>query len=544
MAVFAAMVVFSGWSTLSAPSSQTLINWGANYGSRTMGGEYWRTITSAFVHIGILHLFMNMWVLTSVGPIVERLYGPSKFAVIYFCAAFGGSLLSLLLNPKIISAGASGAVFGVFGAWLAFFLVFRRRLDAGFYEANMASITVFLIYNLAWGMMQRGIDNAAHVGGLLGGIAAGMMFCPRGLGDLQWRIKDYVLSIALIGLLGYCFTLTRDSVQSRITSGSLQPDLRRLEAGKKLYAERKYAQAAAEFTKVIAAHPDDAYAYDWRANVYLQMNKYSEALTDANQALLINPKVGDSSLIKAHALLELRRYREALDACNLAVKFSPGNSGAYVTRSIIHDRMGESGLALKDSSEAIRLNPREAGGYSNRGKAYIGLGLVDEALKDFSTALSINPASPTALSGQAQSFYLRGDAKNCIKACNLFIQRVGWKESLTPYVVLLSILSHRHINDSDGERAIEAQADQFLNQSAWPFPIILYFEGKVSRQQLMASANDTDKLTEANAYVGLDLLNKGQTEEALPLLDWVKKQGNQTFDEYDLVQNALSKMKR
>jgi membrane associated rhomboid family serine protease len=170
--VFAAMVA-TGVSALN-PTADAVLDWGANYGPRTLGGEPWRLVANVFVHFGIIHLAANMFALWSAGAVIERLFGPLAFAAIYFAAGLTGSIISLAAHPTVVSAGASGAVFGVYGALAAFVLCRRGAIPKVVISRLGGVAGSFIAYNLSFGAAHAGIDNAAHLGGLIGGFAAGI----------------------------------------------------------------------------------------------------------------------------------------------------------------------------------------------------------------------------------------------------------------------------------------------------------------------------------------------------------------------------------
>ncbi len=166
--VFAAML-FDGAGLLESNPAVHL-RWGANFGPVTKEGEWWRLLTSTFLHFGILHVAMNMWALWSAGALVERLYGNVSFLALYVFAGLSGSLVSLLWNAdRVISAGASGAIFGVYGALGAFVLRQPGSIPRGVLKSLTGSTVAFILYSIAIGVMVPAIDNAAHAGGLVGG---------------------------------------------------------------------------------------------------------------------------------------------------------------------------------------------------------------------------------------------------------------------------------------------------------------------------------------------------------------------------------------
>jgi membrane associated rhomboid family serine protease len=173
VAVFVGMVA-SG-AHLMEPTIDSLLRWGANFGPKTTAGEWWRLLTSTFVHIGLLHLLLNMWVLWDVGCLVERMVGNVGFLVLYLVSGLMGSLASLVWNPFLVSAGASGAIFGVYGALLGLLLRGRGSIPTEVLAGLRNSGLGFLGFNILYGLTQSGIDQAAHVGGLGAGFLCGLV---------------------------------------------------------------------------------------------------------------------------------------------------------------------------------------------------------------------------------------------------------------------------------------------------------------------------------------------------------------------------------
>ncbi|MDE0737384.1 MAG: rhomboid family intramembrane serine protease, partial [Pirellulaceae bacterium] len=168
--VYVAMVA-TGVNFMS-PTVTDLIAWGANSGPQTLGGESWRLLSCTFLHIGLIHIGMNMFVLWQIGNILERLTGNVGFLVLYLGSGVIASLVSVYYNSSVVSAGASGAVFGTFGGLVAFLY---RNSDGGLeiFKPLLTSVTKILLLNLVLGFMIPGIDMAAHVGGLIAGLLLG-----------------------------------------------------------------------------------------------------------------------------------------------------------------------------------------------------------------------------------------------------------------------------------------------------------------------------------------------------------------------------------
>ncbi len=169
------LMVGSGVSIIS-PANKNLIKWGSNSGALTIAGEWWRLITCAFVHIGIIHLLFNMYALYFIGNYLEPMLGKIRYLAAYICTGVIASIASLWWHKNLInSAGASGAIFGLYGVFLALLttnLISKRRR-----KALLQGIGIFIVFNLLYGM-KAGIDNAAHIGGLLSGFIFGYIFIP------------------------------------------------------------------------------------------------------------------------------------------------------------------------------------------------------------------------------------------------------------------------------------------------------------------------------------------------------------------------------
>lgn len=196
-----------------------VIGWGSNFGPYTLGNEAWRLITSMFVHFGLLHITFNMIALYAVGRLTERLYGNMRFLALYLFAGLAGSIASVLTHPTINSAGASGAIFGVAGGLLIFVLRFRKELPPSIAARNRSAMWVFIAVNLLDGFRHRGIDNAAHLGGLAGGLLIGAVLARPLESDARQRhsFRSVVLAslVACVTLAALAYPLTHISEAKR-----------------------------------------------------------------------------------------------------------------------------------------------------------------------------------------------------------------------------------------------------------------------------------------------------------------------------------------
>lgn len=175
------------------PNNESLLNWGANFRPLTLEGQWWRLITCTFLHIGIMHLLLNMYALIYIGLLLEPYLGKRKFISAYLLTGLTASIASLWWHDNTISAGASGAIFGMYGVFLA--LLTTDFIEKTARKALLTSIGIFVAYNLVYGL-KGGIDNAAHIGGLIGGLVIGYCFTP----SLK-RPHDNPLNYSIIGSL-------------------------------------------------------------------------------------------------------------------------------------------------------------------------------------------------------------------------------------------------------------------------------------------------------------------------------------------------------
>ena len=199
--LFIAMVIASGsFETILLPSTETLLDWGGNYRPNTLGGQWWRLLTCVFEHIGIIHLVMNMYALLYVGVLLEPILGKIRFLAAYLATGVAASLVSLWWHENTVSAGASGAIFGMYGLFLG--LLLTNIIDKETRKALLPSIGIFVGYNLLFGL-RSGVDNAAHIGGLVSGFVAGLLlyYSLRKPGDKKTELISglaLLMSVAVV----------------------------------------------------------------------------------------------------------------------------------------------------------------------------------------------------------------------------------------------------------------------------------------------------------------------------------------------------------
>ena len=376
--IFAAMAGASGIKSLFIPSSQVLLHFGASSGASTIiDGQFWRVATSAFVHIGFLHLMMNCYVLWDVGPLVEKLFGSRKFIVVYLMAALGASLTSLMFNPIVISAGASGAIFGLFGALAAFFWRHRQKFPPGFLKLHGKILTIFIIYGIVYGAIMQGVDNAAHIGGLIAGFMTALALLPAVPGETNYRKRDALVTAGL----AVCFL------------GFLAADCKSIARNGQVIGDAAYQQAVE----------------------LLQKHNYAQALPLLNEAATLMPEVASVHWDRARAYQNLKRYDDALADCNDAIRLEPNNKMGFMVRGSVSHDIGNEGNAVSDLTKVIELDPKNPMAYNNRAWSYTAMGNYDAALKDVDTAITLDRNASTFYDTRAVALYLTDRCDEALK---------------------------------------------------------------------------------------------------------------------------------
>ncbi|MGG4000095.1 rhomboid family intramembrane serine protease [Anoxybacillus kestanbolensis] len=288
----------------------TLIQYGAKFNPLILQGEWWRFFTPIVLHIGFLHLFMNTFALYYLGSLVEKLYGSFRFLFIYLFAGFAGSLASFLFSSSV-SAGASGAIFGCFGALLYFG---KAKPHIFFRTIGMNVITVIGI-NLAFGLVVPNIDNAGHIGGLIGGfLAASIVHFPKERVRFgQWFAALFTAVVTFICL--YIGFQRPPADQAQLI----------LALSKQYIDEREYGQAEQMLTLI---HEQDAEAYKadfLRAYIHIQQKDYDDAKQYLYDAIEKNNRFHEAYYYLALLYAEEKNYEKAKQAAERALQLEPNN---------------------------------------------------------------------------------------------------------------------------------------------------------------------------------------------------------------------------
>jgi membrane associated rhomboid family serine protease len=175
-------------STGGLSSNRELFDHGALLGiACTQGGQWWRIVTGAFLHGGIMHIAFNMFALWQVGNVIEQIYGKARFALLYAVALAGSGLAVVYFAPNDLTVGASGAIFGLFGALVAV----GMRVGGERGRSLITQVLPIVVINLVLTFTIPNISAAGHIGGLITGFLAGLV-----LFMMPSRRRDYAYAYA------------------------------------------------------------------------------------------------------------------------------------------------------------------------------------------------------------------------------------------------------------------------------------------------------------------------------------------------------------
>jgi len=329
--VFLAMTV-AGGSTNPA----VLIRFGAKANALIAQGQIWRLLTSIFLHIGPMHLFFNSYALFVFGVEVERVYGSARFLVIYLLAGLYGSLVSFAIGPPL-SAGASGAIFGLLGVMVAYFR--RHRETFGEWgRQRLMSLLGVAGFNLVLGFTVPGIDNLAHMGGLVSGAALGWLLAPeyemeideRGLpyvaDQTSLRSRWWVVALAVLLLIAgtsLAINAHQDSASSLIMRGQ-----QAFENGDVTGAESFFRQA-------VTRDPDSELAHFYLGVTRSEQGEMSEAIEAYQNAVRLDPDLAEAHWNLALAYASLKQPAEAITAFETFIALKPDSAEADEARAYI-----------------------------------------------------------------------------------------------------------------------------------------------------------------------------------------------------------------
>lgn len=310
--IFIAMVVEGGFTAIMSPDSELLVKWQLDWGPLTLDGEPWRLLTSTFIHIGVIHLACNMAVLCRIGATCELLFGKTKFLILYLLTGMCASVVSLMFHAENGSAGASGAICGLIGAYTGFILLHRKDIEPKVFAESMKQVGVYLGLCVVFGASFRA-DHAAHFGGVLAGLALGAVMAPNNNSDRDFSIRNALGVISVFLLFGGLFHLEKIGTFDK--SGLLLFS----KASNVLNRDHDIGKAIQIIETPQAMEIDSAYANEVRASIYLRADQITKAKKAIEKLLKEDTDEINALQLGMEIAFIDRDYRKVIDITNKAI---------------------------------------------------------------------------------------------------------------------------------------------------------------------------------------------------------------------------------
>lgn len=535
LAVLAAIFVVECMAGLDpskffTPSIGTLFAMGGlNWKLVVEQGEWYRLLSATFLHANVMHLVMNGIGLYLAAVPLERLLHRAWFAAVYAVSAVGGSFMSLAFNtPNTVGVGASGAIMGLFAAGLVVSYRFPPGQLRSLLQANAVPVLVLSVLPVT--STAGAVDLAAHVGGALSGAGMGVVLLaiwPRNIARPGFQAA--AMAIAGMALLATAATFVPivqgygNAMQARTLSAELIPAAQ---------YPKSFDEGKRQSVTLVADYPRDPRAHFYRA------------------AALIEAKDLDGAIRELRlALAEREILNNVLPSFQGALQFTL--AGALADRAYAYRQKGEFDRALTDYNEIIALNiydpkldlkMRQSAAkirpHFHRGIVYTQKQNYAAAIADFNEAIRLDPADTAAYSARGRTLFLQGDFATAVPDLRRFATGANDNEPYNFGMIWLYLAQARSNVDGTAELAERAAK---LKTKKWPYPVIELYLGRQSADATLSAAAGSDEYCEAQYYVGVWRLLRGQRDAAISLLRPAADTCPKNFIEYE---GALAELKR
>jgi membrane associated rhomboid family serine protease/Flp pilus assembly protein TadD len=397
--VFIAMVAASGPSLDF--TRQVMLHFGANYGPLTLSGEWWRLVTYMFLHGGIFHIAINMWCLWNLGTLCEDLYGRWTYAAIYLITGIAGGLTSVAWNPRVLSVGASGALFGLTGALIASFYLGEFSLSGISIRGTLSSLLFFAGFSLFFGFVDPRIDNGCHIGGLVSGLALGALvarLAPQQDAPLR---RVTVVAVVALALLTAGFGV-------RQWRGGPMPK----------------GDPVARLQAVIKQQPNLADAHFALAQTYLARDQFPEAEAEFRRVIELQPGNLDARFDLGLVYLTETRLEDAKSAfIQILAQDRNSAEGHYGLGLVLAEQQNHS--AAIDELKKAAPDTHLSGVYYEMGKSYAKLNRYDDAIAAYLNEKQKTGDSADIENALADAYQAKGMLKESQEARDLAQQLRG-----------------------------------------------------------------------------------------------------------------------
>jgi rhomboid protease GluP len=370
IAVFLAMALASG--SIMDFNGEVMVRFGANFGPFTLSGQWWRLFTYMFLHGGLMHIAFNMWCLWDLGALCESLYGRWTYAAIYLITGVAAGLASVGWNPGTLSVGASGAIFGLAGALIASFYLGEFSVPRVAIQGTLRSLLFFVGFNVLFGTMMSGIDNAAHGGGLVSGLILGALIArvaPQE-GNVGRRAVVLIFMVLIVGSAALGIHRWRGSGIHFGRSG--------------MDARENVDRMIGELQKKVKQSPQDASAHYALAHAYFANGQFPDGESELKRVLDLQPQNIRARMDLGVAYLDHEQPKEAQEQFTHVIAQDPNHVGAHAGLGVALAEQGNHAAAIEEYKNALRLKPKTRGVYYRMGISQAELKQYDDAIDSYS----------------------------------------------------------------------------------------------------------------------------------------------------------------
>jgi membrane associated rhomboid family serine protease/lipoprotein NlpI len=529
-AVFLAMCVFTNGASILSPTSEQLVGWGANWAPLTLSGQEWRLVTQGFLHIGAFHLLMNMWVLWLFGRLCERLFGSTRYLIIYFLSGIGAALFSnfsFLRFSEMVSAGSSGPICGILGAYFAFIFSNRSGFEPAPFNSLMKKFGEYALLIVGYGLLMHA-DNSAHLGGVITGAILAIALLPKSMGNSISSKQLLGISVICLSLCGICFLETTSVIDSEGVIPLYQLQV--------LRDQKHKEEAAIGLKEFVKQHPKNVTAYVQLASCELELGDGKASADALRTALQIDPKNDAALNLSAFQAFQEGDYDECL---RISAKISAASPYHKLHRSFYAARIDGIRGHLEQALAKSDVEPASAN--EVKMMIYSQASMDSEAVKLADAILKTDANNSEALYVRLLSDWRKKDYKKVLKQASFIGASTPPDSQTRSYAAFAYSIAANMLDDSHPDLLL-AQYQTDILKGEWTKSIGDYLENRISESQLIARASDQAQKTESHAYVGLNLLAHHHTNQAKPYLSWVVQNGVPHFFEYMLCDFQLKNL--
>jgi membrane associated rhomboid family serine protease/Tfp pilus assembly protein PilF len=383
--------------SITSPTTQQLVHWGANWGPLTLSGEWWRLFTCMFLHIGVIHIAFNMWCLWDLGALAESLYGNWTFASVYLISGVAGSVASVAWHPGTVSAGASGAIFGIAGALIASFYLGEFSLPRAAIQPSLRSVVMFAGYNLLFGAISGRTDNAAHIGGLVCGLALGALIAKAAPNQDDPPRRILVIGLVLGVVLG-----------SASWTQSARGYIMHTQRASVLLQQNKVAAAISELQTAVRQKPAYIPAHLELAYAYAKNSQADQAEAQLKQVIALDSKNDEAYYQLGRLYADHNRLTDARSAFNQVLALDGENAGTHFGLGYVAAAEHNHPLAVEEYRRAVQLDPEFEDAYYNMGLSFTELHQYDNSIAAFLKERELSGDSADLESQLAKAYAAKG----------------------------------------------------------------------------------------------------------------------------------------